>query len=244
MDFTTRKCDRAIRSYIEQLKVPSTSDLEAVSQPGDGVFAKLFADTPVRIKVRIEGTFDRSTMKSPLSGRDCVMYSAAAVPSGELSPSAFSSKRSDFIASMVDAPWIKILVEGADILCFGMKPGLWQNYHKYLEKAPDSLKEFITSHGTNSTQTDGQAPQTGRQSVDFEEIALVVGSSITLVGKLCRGPGGQLSLQRWQGEASVLPESSPKESCLTSIEDNYNDAPSKDPWTGRILACDDPAYLA
>lgn len=244
--------DRAIRSCVSQLKISSSSDLEAVSPPGSSSssFLKpLASGGPMRVEVRIEGLLDRRTIVSPLAQQNCVMFSAAAMFDGELTPSAYSSKHADFIVSMADAPWVKIVVESSDMLCFGMKGGLWQRTHKTLEKAPDHLKEFVVSNMAASpserevlkelaTQTDGQALQTTGQAIEFEEIALVVGSAVTLVGKLCRGPGGQLSLQRWQED------SSPKEACLTPSDEQHSISPSKDTWMGKILACDDPAYLS
>jgi len=236
--------DRAIRSYMEDLKVYSNADIEAAfpspsGSSSDRAFPKPCAsEVPVRIEVRVEGLLDRSTIQSPLSHRDCVMFSAAAVPHEGNTPSALSSRCGDFIVSMTDAPWVKVLVQGADVLCFGMKSGLWQSSHKSMEKAPEHLKEFLAANATTQTIDESQ------RAIDFEETSLAVGTTVTLVGKLCRGPGGQLSLERSSSEVCELPESSPKESCLTPMDGKYDNAPSKDPWTGKILACDDPMYLS
>lgn len=252
--------DLAIRSYTQDLQVSPATSLETVypdggGSSGAGVFTEPETSAaPVRVEVCIEGLLDRSTMLSPFSQQSCVMYSAAATPSGEQTPLACSSKSADFIVSMADAPWVKILVEGADVLCFGMKSGLWQQHQTSFELAPPHLKEFVASRvaacksvskaGSEtpvSEKTPLQASRKESRSIDFEETALVVGSSVTLVGKLCRGPGGQLSLQRWQAHVCQFPETSPKSSCITSEAGNYDNAVSQDEWTGKILACDDPS---
>jgi len=242
--------ETAIRSHVQQLKLTTASDLEAVSSSGKG----LPVGGPVRVVARIEGLMDRSTMQSPLTQQACVMYSAAAMVNGEVSPSAKCSKRADFIVSMVNAPWVKILVEGGDVLCFGMKGGLWlwQHTKKSKEEIPDHVKEFVISQTGENQMVDPELehpPCGGDVAVDWdvvelEESALVVGSVVTLVGKLCRGPGGQLSLQRSQADACGLPGTSPKESCLTPGKGQYGAEDSSESWTGKILVCDDPVFMS
>jgi hypothetical protein len=224
------------------MKVSSAADLQAEVLP----------DGPVRVEACVEGSFDRTKVQSPLAQKNCVVYAASAMMQGQHSPSAYSSKRTDFIVSMVNAPWVKILVESADVLCFGMRGGMLQKTHRCLDQAPDHVKEFVVSHMTASqpqqlpTSLDGpghlksgdQAVQTNIHALELEESALVVGSNITLVGQLVRGPGGQLYLQRWKG---VLPETS-WEACPSKT--SSLEMPSQEPWMGKVLACDDPAMLA
>lgn len=250
----TAVSDRAIRTHFDQLKVTSSSELDSVfpqssSSSSDGSFPKRSSSAvPLRLEVRIEGLLDRSTICSPLARKDCVMYSAAAVPKGELDPTAVSSKRADFIVCMADAPWVKILIEGADVLCFGMKDGFWHSSEKSLQKAPEYLQEFVGSNtkAQTSQHRDGGEPSKQAQrhgdAMDFEEVALGVGSIITLVGIICRGPGGQLSMQCCPGGCE-LPESSPKEALLNSVGGKNDSTPQEEPWAGKILACDDPKYL-
>jgi len=178
---------------------------------------------------------------------------------GQTTPIAYASKHGDFIACMTDAPWVQILVVGADVLCFGMKDGLWQSTHTSLRKAPHHLQDFVVSHMSTVDRSEEelrkdrlfiQALQTDGQAVDFEEIALLAGKTVTLVGKLCRGPGGQLSLQRWQdGEfdsEGITKEGLRKESSFgqTSSEGSGSIPHPEDEWKGKILACDDPSYIS
>jgi len=265
--------DATIRAYVRQLKVSSASDLEIASPNPEAASGKpavsgrilwtgpqlvdrpsAVSGQPVRVEVKVENLMDRTTVKAPLTGQACVAYSAAAIVDGDSSPIAHSSKRADFIVAMVDAPWVKILVEGADVLCFGMKGGLWEHREKSVEKAPDHLKEFVaageipksdTSYGSIEQDPEKKGAAGSTRAVEFEESAVVIGSTITLVGKLCRGPGGQLSLQRWQKEAAChLPATSPKESCLTPCKGQYNAEASSELWEGKILICDDPTVLS
>merc|ERR1719181_2139878 len=81
--------DAAIKSYVKQMKVSSAADLEALSQPAssssDGPYAKPSGSCgPLRLKVKIEGLLDRSTILSPFGQQECVMYSAAATPEGDI----------------------------------------------------------------------------------------------------------------------------------------------------------------
>lgn len=247
----TAAADTAIRSYIEDMPISSAFEVEAAFPSGGSSSSDCsFCDqdapkVPVRIEVCIEGLLDRSVMQSPLARRDCVMYAAAAVRRGECSPIAFSMKSADFVVSMADAPWVKILVEGADVLCFGMKAGFWQTSQKGLEKSPDNLREFVASQETSHLFK--QASIAGNtKTVDFEETALLVGSTVTLAGTLSRGLGGQLCLQRWQADVSdtSCADLKGKEAPLKEpVVGTYGKETSQDPWMGKILACDDSAYL-
>jgi hypothetical protein len=129
---------------------------------------------------------------------------------------------------MVDAPWIKVLVEGGNIVCFDMRNGL-RRHTQYLVDAAAHVKAFVVSHMNTERITTNCAEQGEANSMDFEECAVVVGSTVTIVGKLCRGPGGQLSLQRWQDSTAQNPE------------DGQEQKQGPLDWLGRVLITDDTA---
>merc|ERR1719263_270090 len=119
------------------MPISSNPDLDADMPPGSSSekFLKpLSSGGPIRLEVKVEGVLDRSTMLAPLTQRPCVLHSASAMCSAELAPAAYSEKQADFIVSMVDAPGVKISVEGGNVVCFDMRNGLWR-HSQYLVDA-------------------------------------------------------------------------------------------------------------
>jgi hypothetical protein len=216
MSFVSKK--GTAREFVQQLNTLSAVDVESNMPPAssDEKFLQPLASSgPVRLEVKIEGAFDRSTIQSPLTQRTCVMYSATAKCHGESKVVAEASKQSQFIASMADAPWVKILVASRDITCFDMCGGQWSHSEKLADAAAE-LKAFVA----DNMKTERPAQERDAKEFDFEETSLLVGSVVTLVGKLCRGPGGELVLQRWEEHAGKAKK-------------------KKSAWFGKILASDD-----
>jgi len=212
----------SVRDFVHKLSTSSALDVETYLPAAGGSDEKflqpLATKGPIRLEVKIEGTFDRSAIQAPLTQRDCVLYSAIATRHGENKKIASSAKHSHFIASMVDAPWVKVLVASNDVVCFDMCSGLW-SHSGSLAEAPQELKAFVAEHRNLDCLVGGPEKDSDAKEIDFEERSLLVGSIVTLVGKLCRGPGGELALQRWQDAASK--------------------ATSGCNWFGSILASDD-----
>jgi hypothetical protein len=81
--------DNAIRTFVQQMPISSSMDLESDMPSGSSTeqFLKpLSSGGPVRMEVKIEGLLDRSTVLAPFTRRPCVMYSATATSHGEQTP--------------------------------------------------------------------------------------------------------------------------------------------------------------
>lgn len=190
-----------VRSFVQQVVVASSLDLETDKSPSGSsgnVLAKAVSSgRPVRLEVKIEGAFDRSLMHTPLTQKSCVMYSAMAKCQGESIAIANDARQSDFIVSLVDAPWIKVLVSCVDVLCFDMQNGLWR-HSENLVSAPEVLKAFVVANMNPDCLAESPSSENDAKKIDFEECSLLVGSIVTLVGKLCQSPSGQMILQPWE----------------------------------------------
>jgi hypothetical protein len=201
------------RSFVQQISVSSVSDVETYRSS-----ATIPAGRLVRLEVKIEGTFDRNPIQAPLTQRNCVMYSANATCQGESMAAARDSKQSDFIVSLVDAPWVKVLVASSDVSCFDMRSGLWHHSERLVD-APEALKVFVVENMNPDCLAESPSSDRDAKRIDFEETSLLVGGVVTLVGLLRPSPGGQLVLQTRQENDDVV------------------DADSS--WTGKVLASDD-----
>jgi len=213
-----------IRSFVQQLGVSSALDIEVDRQPttnnNNQILSRpLSSGRLVRFEAKVEGTFDRSTISTPLTRRSCVMYSASAKCQGESIAAARDAKQSDFIVSLVDAPWVKVLVASGDVVCFDMHSGIWSLSERLVD-APEILKAFVVENINPDCLAESPSSERDAKKLNFEESSLLVGSIITLVGKLCQSPGGQLVLQTWH-------------------ESGENIRKHGSIWYGKVLASDD-----
>jgi len=212
-----------IRSFVEQLGVSSALDIEVDRQPttnNNQILSRpLSSGRLVRLEAKVEGTFDRSTISTPLTRRSCVMYSAIAKCQGESIAAARDAKQSDFIVSLVHAPWIKVLVASDDVVCFDMHSGIWRLSERLVD-APEILKAFVVENINPDCLAESPSSERDAKKLNFEESSLLVGSIITLVGKLCQSLGGQLVLQTWQESGDDIRK-----------HDSI--------WYGKVLASDD-----
>jgi hypothetical protein len=145
-----------------------------------------------RLEARIEGPADPShaPLDAPLAQKECVVFSvmvsAPKDDGGVAEAIAFKSKSIDFFASPLDCPKTRIRVCGADVslfdVCLGNTSGMTT-----LSNAPTHWKSFVQSYKAAHLSSQDIA-------LKFEESALLIGTSITLVGEPQRGADGVISI--------------------------------------------------
>lgn len=159
----------------------------------------------LRIEARIEGMAPAgsSPLIAPLARQECVLYStvvARQLHDGEAQvPVAFASESADFVVAPLDQPDKRIWINGEDVLLFDLLEGRF-NEEGTLAASPLHWQEFVQTHRASSGsdwQWRGNSEKHWEETaaLKFQECALLLGSTVTLVGELHRGTDGELSLR-------------------------------------------------
>merc|ERR1719359_546426 len=133
------------------------------------------------VLMRIQGRVvseSQGSLVAPLSGQQCVMYSASISHQrhdGIHQPVAFRSESTDFEVELSDAPHIRIAVHSHDVVLFDMADGK-RVQECCLSEAPDSWQEFLLSHCVpGQDASSGVALGRSDSLLDFRESALMQG---------------------------------------------------------------------
>jgi len=194
-----------LRAHVEALpKCPASEVEQRLPAAGgyDCVFSKpVSSGQLLRLQGLVKGpALQCSSLKSPLTQQDCVIYSAAV--SRQLHdgmhpvPIAFSSCSTDFVISLTDAPDVQIELRGEDVFLFNMCDGRFMRQQVF-NNAPDHWQDFALLHRA-ATPDDVQAstvPRADGAILEFQECSLVVGAIVTVVGELHRAADGSLSMR-------------------------------------------------
>lgn len=187
-----------VRAYVTDLQVSSFADVQdlLVEMGGfDSTDSKpLKSGKVLRLQVRVEGPVGgKPVLKAPLSQQDCVFYRAAARCHSEPPVVACTKKSEDFVVSLADAPWVKVDVEAQHAQFFDICQGKWSCQCALLE-APEHLQDFVYTCADTDPEKECETIselRAGDPCADFQEVALHVGTIITLVGELHRSPDGR-----------------------------------------------------
>lgn len=263
-----------LRAFIEAMPRITAPQLDKLlpSQGGyDCIFSKPFCSKePLRFHVQVVGPVSGETLlTAPLTGRKCVLHSAAVCR--ELHegmpavPMAYLASNVDFVVALTDKPEVRFTVKGSDVSLFDMKQGRRVERLTFA-KAPDEWQDFILTHRSAAPAgADWPASSVLRADttpVEFQECALLVGSTITVVGELHRGTDGVLCLRPWHMEdvdekllsAAAARLVTAREPWRTSWEGSHAKTPMvKSPTkeignvpvllTEKVLASDDEALM-
>jgi len=229
----------------------------------------------LRLEARIDGPLTGCMpLTAPLTQRSCVLYST--VVSRERHdgmhpvPVAFASSSVDFSVSLLKAPNISIIVNGEDVSLFDVCGGRCAE-QRVLSQAPDHWQDFVLARRSGAEHPAHGSADGWRVGgcqaavpIEFQECALLVGASVTLLGELHRGADGLLNLRPWQGHVGGPEEPSvavATESWRTSWERNgcavpapTSSAPTEAAYSqvrianantlsGKVLVSDDPELL-
>eukprot|EP00927_Polykrikos_kofoidii_P086529 TRINITY_DN9726_c0_g1_i1.p1 TRINITY_DN9726_c0_g1~~TRINITY_DN9726_c0_g1_i1.p1 ORF type:complete len:759 (-),score=161.84 TRINITY_DN9726_c0_g1_i1:161-2437(-) len=175
---------------------------KATSNAYDCAFVRPWTSKkPLRFQARVEGaSLENSVLPcAPLSLRDCLVYSVSISerqPDGTKGACVASAGAGvDFFVSMLDAPDVRIEVGGFDAVLFDNCGGRMAALGP-LEQAPEHWRDFAERY-RNDVEALSQPITSCGEEFEFEENALFVGSTVTLVGELQRRVDGRLVLQPW-----------------------------------------------
>mmetsp|Transcript_74810 Transcript_74810/g.136713 ORF Transcript_74810/g.136713 Transcript_74810/m.136713 type:complete len:607 (-) Transcript_74810:95-1915(-) len=245
----------AVRAHVEAFDICSATDvgdLLPVASSYDCIFQKpVMSGKALRLEARIEGLSDGGTLLAPLTQRSCVLYSAVARCNKGPTP-VKSSKAPNFVVSLIGSPLMQIEVEGQDVSLFDMCGGKWTCSQPLLEAAPH-LQDFVVTHTGMDPENECETSSSLRAlgpGVEFEECALLVGSTVTIVGELYRAPSGSLSFRPWRESAldeltDTIKPSWENHGCkvATPLCDEEVLMSSDEIMPGKLLLSDHPGLL-
>lgn len=193
----------------------------------------------LRFQARIEGPVSGAALVAPLTQQACVLFSASA--SRQLHDGvhpvtvAFQAAHVDFAVTLAEEPHTRVEVRGGEVSLFDVVSGRTEQVLPF-PCAPDSWQDFVNAHRTTvvGAESTSAALRGDGAALEFQECALLVGSKVTLVGELLRGPTGNLSLQPL-GQRRVSAELSRE---LCPVPDVGEEA-----RFSKVVVSDDPLLL-
>mmetsp|Transcript_13135 Transcript_13135/g.24203 ORF Transcript_13135/g.24203 Transcript_13135/m.24203 type:complete len:443 (+) Transcript_13135:169-1497(+) len=193
--------EEALLSEIRQLAVQSGDDILPPRKSYDCLFAQPQEDLVCcRLVGRVKAT-TAATLQSPVSGQDCVLYSASAVElrmdGVHALPVAFDAVTLDFALELPGSKGeTEVHICGKDVALFAQEAG---RHHRRmaLKDAEESLQSFVRTHRVGcaiGSPLCASTPDGARATMNFSESCLPVGSLVCCVGKLHRSMTGRLEL--------------------------------------------------
>lgn len=252
------------RGWVEGLQKSGAEEVQQLFPSDTGydchISRPISSKRVLRLEAIIEGPLEGPPLTAPFSGRPCVLFSTAVsrrlhdgIPPV---PVAFASSHVDFAISLAGAPHLRLNLSGADVSLFDVGTGRLLS-RKALADAPDHWQDFVSVHRSGSFGRDWQSAATHLAEaapLEFQECALFVGSSVTVVGELHRGADGALFVRPCiadhhqahnQGDKAV-PAQLHREGWRASWEctdgkgDNANASAERQ---AKVFVSDDPSLL-
>jgi len=194
---------------VQQLPVACSYDC-ALSKP-------LRSRCVLRLEVQVAEPLGPSArpLVAPLTEQECVIFSATVFKRvrGQGLALSFAASNVDFHVTLLDDPSTHIEVMGMDVSMFEMYTGRFVQTGTFAT-APDHYRAFVMNNQVEAAKLRHDELTTEDAPLEFQESALLIGSKITLVGELCRGPSGTLMLQPLEPEWSGKEPPESHDSCV------------------------------
>lgn len=198
----SRRLEKGVRERAEKLRITHGAELESLFGVHNGQSQQqpLSPGILVRIQGRVVSSDTQGSLVAPLSGQNCVMYSASVSHQrhdGIHQPVAFRSESTDFEVELSASPHLRLAVHSHDVILFDMVGGKCM-CECTLAEAPDSWRAFLLGHCVPGQRLSGVALGRNDSVLDFRESALMQGVEVTCVGEIARDRNGRLSLYPWR----------------------------------------------
>mmetsp|Transcript_13285 Transcript_13285/g.30242 ORF Transcript_13285/g.30242 Transcript_13285/m.30242 type:complete len:441 (-) Transcript_13285:204-1526(-) len=190
--------EQALLNVVRQLPVHSGDDILPARKSYDCLFAHPQEDLACcRLVGRVKAT-GATTLQSPVSGEDCVLYSTSAaehrLDGVHALPAAFDAVTLDFALELSGSEGqTEVHVSGHDVALFAQEVGCHQRRAAFRD-ASERLQSFVRTHRVACAGSSQFSAADGSRVLDFSESCLPVGSLVCCVGKLHRSMTGRLEL--------------------------------------------------
>jgi len=251
--------EKELREYVEGLH--RSPGLEVVNQLVAGgvydcaIMRPLASKQLLRLEARVEEAASGFCLWTPLTQQACVRFTAAVsrnVTGASLpAPMSYQCSSIDFVISLLDAPHVRIEIEGRDLSTFDMVAGRLSAKRTF-DSAARHWQEFAMTHQISGNAQPPARFRSEHTVLEFQETAIVLGTSITVIGELQRNAVGTLLLRPCVDNAAEDSTTVKQESWMTSWETarvkeqspwrSFRNALRK-PWFGKVWVSDDPTLL-
>lgn len=262
LDFYRYSEEKSLREHIEGMH--RSPGLEVVNQLIAGsvydcaIMRPLSSKQLIRLEARVEEAASGFCLWTPLSQQACVRFNATVSCQTKRSslpvPMSYQCSSIDFVISLLDAPHVRIEIEGRDLSTFDMSAGR-MNAKRTFDSAARHWQEFAMTHQIGGKKQPVSRFRSEHSVLEFQETAIVLGTSITVVGELQRNAVGTLLLRPSVDDLAEKPAQLSQEAWMTSWEStDMKDtislasirgslAACRKPWLGKVWVSDDPALL-
>lgn len=247
--------DEEVLDRVKSLGLRQAPDVEKMLPAQGGydcaIARPLSSKAVVRLQLQITEAVDGSqVLVAPLAGKHCVLHLTSVsrrLHAGMRPvPVAFSASSTTFSATVVGGPKTRLTIHGAEVSLFSMTRGKIVDNRSF-SSAPDRWKDYVLSHRSASF-SDDHWPATASLRADFvalefQELALFVGSVVTAVGEVHRNADGSLLMRGFQGDGGAQ-----REAWRTSWEGSKKSDAETSPEASpallyKVLISDDPDLL-
>jgi hypothetical protein len=247
--------EKSIRGYIEGMR--RSPGLEVVNQLIAGsvydcaIMRPLASKQLIRLEARVEEAASGFCLWTPLSQQACVRFSCTvsqqAKDGSSSTPLSYQCSSIDFVISLLDAPHVRIEIEGGDLSTFDMITGR-MSAKRTFDSAAKHWQDFAENHQIGGKMQSPSRFRSETSALEFQETAIVLGTSITVIGELQRNAVGTLLLRPSLDNASEDADESKPEPWRTSWESTGIAVPrslqlARTPWLGKVWVSDDPSLL-
>jgi len=245
----------SLREYVEGMKRAPGLDivdkLIAGSVYDCAIMRPLASRQLIRLEARVEEAASGFCLWTPLTQQACVRFTATVSRqmngSSQPVPMSYHNASIDFVISLLDAPHVRIELEGSDLSTFDMSTGRMEAKRTF-DSAARHMQEFAMTYQIGGKPQPAARFRSENAVLEFQETSIVLGTSITVIGELQRNAVGTLLLRPALEDNTESPEPMKNAAWMTSWE---SPAPSswpsiaaaKKPWLGKVWVSDDPSLL-
>lgn len=260
--FNVYRCseESSLRAHVENMR--RSPGLEVVDQLIEGgvydcaIMRPLSSRQLIRLEARVEEAASGFCLFTPLTQQACVRFNSTV--SGHVNgtsppvPMSHHSASIDFIITLLDAPHVRIEIEGKDLSTFDMSAGRLTAKRTF-DSAARHWQEFAMTYQIGGKAQPAARFRSENAVLEFQETAIGLGTSITIIGELQRNAFGTLLLRPaiQDADENVPPQNN--EAWRTSWETPPQDSQdtkkaslrvdSRKPWLGKVWVSDDPTLL-
>merc|ERR1719491_1588903 len=250
--------ENSLREYVEGMK--RSPGLEVVDKLIAGslydcaIMRPLTSRQLIRLEARVEEAASGFCLWTPLTQQACVRFTATTSRqmngSDHAVPMSYHNASIDFVISLLDAPHVRIELEGSDLSTFDMSTGRMAAKRTF-DSAARHWQEFAMTYQIGGKPQPAARFRSENAVLEFQETSIVIGTSITVIGELQRNAVGTLLLRPMLEDNSESPEPMKNEPWRTSWESPDIRHPSswtslakaRKPWLGKVWVSDDPSLL-
>jgi hypothetical protein len=258
LDLYRHSEEKNLRQHIEGMRrspgLDIVNQLIASSVHDSAICRPLASKQLIRLEARVEEAASGFCLWTPLTQQACVRFNATVSRHDKHSrlpvPLSYQCSSIDFVISLLDAPHVRIEIEGRHLSTFDMTAGR-MSAKRTFDSAARHWQEFALNSQIGGKALPPSRFRSEHNVLEFQETALVLGTRISVIGELHKNAVGTLLLKPAMEENCKVGEEEWRTSWeSTGLKESSSWMPirnplsaARKPWLGKVWVSDDPTLL-